>query len=114
MPFINTKTNVSISKDKEKSLKEKLGKAISLIPGKSENWLMLNFEDNSKMYFKGDNSNNICFIEVKIYGQNSDSVYDKMTNELTNIIGSELDIDSSNIYIKYEECEYWGWNGNNF
>jgi len=41
MPFIDTKTNVTITKEKEKELKERLGKAISIIPGKSESWLML-------------------------------------------------------------------------
>ena len=34
MPCIQTKVNVSISPETEKSLKEKLGQAITLIPGK--------------------------------------------------------------------------------
>lgn len=114
MPFINTKTNVKISKEKETILKERLGKAIEIIPGKSENWLMLNFEDNNKMYFRGDDSNNIAFIEVKIYGASTSDTYDKLTNAISTIIGEELDINLDHIYVKYEECEYWGWNGNNF
>ena len=44
MPFISTKTNVNVSKEKEVELKERLGQAISIIPGKSENWLMLAIE----------------------------------------------------------------------
>ena len=35
MPFINTNTNVEISKEKELALKSKLGKAIEIL-GKSE------------------------------------------------------------------------------
>ena len=46
MPFINSKVSVTISGEKEKELKCRLGEAISVIPGKSESWLMLNFEDN--------------------------------------------------------------------
>ena len=44
MPFINTNTNIEISKEQEITLKEKLGKAIEIL-GKSEGWLMLSFED---------------------------------------------------------------------
>ena len=56
MPFISTKTNVSVSKEKETQLKERLGQAISIIPGKSENWLMLAIEGDIPMYFRGDDS----------------------------------------------------------
>ena len=48
MPFINIKTNVSISKESEKQIKSKLGECIKLI-GKTENWLMINIEENQKM-----------------------------------------------------------------
>ena len=44
MPFISTKTNVTVTKEKETQLKERLGQAISIIPGKSESWLMLAIE----------------------------------------------------------------------
>ena len=68
MPFINTKVNVEISEEKEKELKERLGKAIEIIPGKSEQWLMLGFEDNIRLYFRGDNNCKIAFVEVKVFG----------------------------------------------
>ena len=32
MPFIETKTNVTVTKEKEKELKERPGMAISIIP----------------------------------------------------------------------------------
>ena len=41
MPFINSKVSVSMSKEKKDAVKAKLGQAISLVPGKSENWLMV-------------------------------------------------------------------------
>ena len=48
MPFIELKTSVSISKEKEAELKSAFGEAIAIIPGKSEQWLMLNFCDEQK------------------------------------------------------------------
>lgn len=113
MPFINTRTSAEISKEQEILLKEKMGKAISLI-GKSESWLMLNFEDKCRLYFKGDNSKNMAIIEVALFGKANNSQYDALTEKLTEEISEVLKIDPSNVYIKYEEVEHWGYNGFNF
>ena len=114
MPFIHTRTNVKITKEQEISLKEQFGKAISLIRGKSESWLMLNFEDNCRLYFRGDKTTPSAFIEVKIYGSASAKEYDDLTAKITEIISSVLNIQPSQIYVKYEEVEYWGYGGHNF
>lgn len=113
MPFINTKTTAEITKEQELSLKTKLGSAMKLI-GKSESWLMVNFEDNCRLYFKGDNSQDIAIVEVALFGKASDSQYEKMTAEITKIISETLGVDPSCIYVKYEEVDHWGFNGFNF
>lgn len=113
MPFINTKTSAEITKEQETAIKEKLGSAIRLI-GKSESWLMINFEDNCRLYFKGDNSQDIAFVEVALFGKAGNSQYDALTAEITKIISEILGINSENIYVKYEEVEHWGYNGFNF
>lgn len=114
MPFINTKTNIKISPEKEKAVKEKLGQAITAIPGKSESWLMVGFEDECHLYFKGNGDKPLAFVEVKIYGSASAAAYDKLTGLITSIMGEELGISADCVYVKYEEVEYWGWNGANF
>jgi len=114
MPYINTKTNIMISQEKEVAIKKKLGKAIELIPGKSENWLMVSFEDQCSLYFKGESDKAIAFVEVKIFGSSSGSTYDKLTGAITNILNEELGIKPNQVYVKYEEVSNWGWNGSNF
>ncbi len=114
MPCIQTKVNVPISKEKEEIIKSKFGKAIELIPGKSENWLMLSFEDNCSMYFKGAGTEGIAFVEVKLFGKASGDAYNQLTAAITEILNRELGISSSQIYVKYEEAAHWGWNGSNF
>lgn len=114
MPYIQTKTNVTISKEKEASIKSKLGQAIACIPGKSEGWLMLDFEDQCRMYFKGDGTKPMAFVEVKVFGKASAAAYDKLTAAITKIFNEVLEIEPSQVYVKYEEVEYWGWNGSNF
>lgn len=114
MPYINTKLNVGLSKEKEKAIKEKLGNAIAILPGKSENWLMLGFEDGCRLYFKGDDSAPMAYVEVSVYGNSNASAYNKLTAAITQILNEELSVKPDHVYVKYMESEHWGFNGSNF
>ncbi|MHC1681437.1 MAG: phenylpyruvate tautomerase MIF-related protein [Clostridiaceae bacterium] len=114
MPFIGSKVSVKISKEKEEIIKTKLGKAIELIPGKSETFLMIGFEDEYSLYFAGEKLEKGAFIEVKIFGEASKDTYENLTKAICNIYEEELEIPQNKIYVKYEEVKDWGWNGRNF
>lgn len=114
MPCIVTRVNVEIPKQAEEALKTEFGKAISLLPGKSENWLMLSFQDNCRLYFRGKNSEPIAFVEVNLFGKADDAACDKLTAILTELLGKHLGIRPDYVYVKYEETAHWGWNGSNF
>lgn len=112
MPLITTKSSAEISAEKEISLKEKFGKAIELI-GKSENWLMVDFQDNCRLYFKGT-AEPSAMIEIDLFGRATDSGYDALTEKVTEIINEELNIPKDRIYVKYNEISHWGYSGFNF
>ena len=114
MPFIHSKTSVKTTKEQQAEIKKRLGGAISIIPGKSEAWLMINLEDDQKMYFRGDDSEPIAYICVNMYGNPDREAYEKMTAELTKIYGDVLGIAADHMYIKYDASMDWGWNGGNF
>lgn len=114
MPFINSKVSVTMSEDKKERVKRRLGEAITLVPGKSENWLMVGFEDSYDLYFQGNQEAPSAFVEVKIYGGASGEVFDKLTGAICEIFTEELGIPANRTYVKYEEVEHWGWNGSNF
>lgn len=113
MPNISSKINISLPKEKEISIKTKLGKAISLLSGKSEAWLMCSFQDNCALYFQGSDSP-AAFVEVQVYGRINSDEADKLTAEICSIFEAELSIPQNRIYVKYEEVSQWGWNGGNF
>ena len=112
MPLITAKVSTGITKEKEISLKTQFGKAIELI-GKSESWLMVEFLDNCRLYFKGDDSAS-AMIEVDLFGRASDSGYDALTEKITQIVSAELGIPKDRIYVKYSEIGHWGYSGFNF
>ena len=113
MPYIKTRTNTSISKEQETEIKKRLGASITNL-GKSEQWLMVDFDSDCNLYFQGSNENLIAYVEVKLYGEASSEAYNRMTNEISNILNEVLSIDKSNIYVSYYPTSNWGWNGRNF
>ena len=114
MPFINSKVSVKVTPEQRDELKTRLGEAISIIPGKSESWLMLNIEDEQDMYFRGDNSEPIAFVVVNMFGDSNREAFEQMTSELTKIYGDILGVSADHMYIKYAASRDWGWNGSNF
>lgn len=113
MPYIATRTSVSISARKEQAIKARMGEAIALIPGKSEDWLMLSFEDNLSMYFRGSAEEPCAICQVQLYGSADEADYAALTERLTDILYEELEIPTERIYITYAEIGAWGWNGGN-
>lgn len=114
MPFIDSRVSVKTTPEQRKELKERLGQAISLIPGKSESWLMIDLADDQEMYFRGEGQEPTAFISVNLYGDAHRGAFDKMTAELTKIYGEVLGIAPDHMYIKYAASHDWGWNGSNF
>ncbi len=113
MPFINTKYSAEITPAQEQELKTALGNSITLL-GKSESWLMLGFEQNCSLYFRGEKSEKIAYIEVSLYGNASPSACDSFTAELCSLYNKVLGVSADKIYVKYSPTSTWGWNGGNF
>lgn len=76
MPYINTSTNIKITDEKREKLKVRLGRAIENL-GKSESWLMLGFDDEKPMYFKGDSSSPMAFVDISVFGKSTDDGCEK-------------------------------------
>ena len=113
MPFINVKTNVSVSNEQKTSIKSALGRAITAIPGKSEGWLMVGIEPEYDLWFKGSDAP-AAMVEVSVFGSASASAYNALTAKVTDILGGDLGISPDRVYVKYYETSNWGWNGSNF
>lgn len=114
MPFIDSKISKKITEEEEVELKTLLGQAITAIPGKSENWLMTGFEDGYHLYFRGDKSEPMAFVEVMIFGDEDTAAFDKLTGEICRIFEQVLSIRPDHVYVKYSPTRSWGWNGGNF
>ena len=106
--------NPLIGREQELELKAWMGKAIELVPGKSEEYLLLGFEDNCRLWLRSDNTEPIAYIEANIFGNEAHFGYDAFTAEVTMTFHEVLGIPPENIYINYADIPDWGAGGRNF
>lgn len=92
MPFILSHISSPVSKEQETRLKSGLGRVISLVPGKSEQYLLCGFEDNAHLYLRGDDSEPVAYIEAAIFGNESHAGYDEFTAEVCRLYSDVLGI----------------------
>ncbi|MBP3605108.1 MAG: hypothetical protein J6J66_00775 [Clostridia bacterium] len=114
MPMIVTHTTESISKEKKAALTRALGEAITLIPGKTDAYLMLEFQGDCEMAFHGDTQLSLAFVEVKILGRSTKAAYNDLTARICDIMKEVLGVPTDGTYVKYEEIEHWGFDRHNF
>lgn len=114
MPFLISRVSVPISRKQEFTLKTELGKAIELVPGKSEQYLLLCFEDKCRLWLRGDDTKPIAYIEANIFGNESHAGYAAFTYRVTEIFHEVLDIAPDHVYISYTDIPDWGVGGMNF
>ena len=115
MPYIEIVTNVSAGKERIAELAGSMGKAIELMPGKSEKWLAVHVEDLAELSFGGDGDRPAAVVTVKAFGaEQSDGCYDALSGVITDSCSALLGVEPERIYVEYEQTRHWGWNGKNF
>ena len=111
MPFIKIKTSCGITAAQEKSIKTLMGKAIALVPGKSEQYLLMELEDSRRLWLRGKNDSPIAYIEAAVFANEAHLGYDAFTACVTYELSEILDIAPDHVYIKFEDIPAWGVQG---
>ena len=113
MPYIDTKVTVQLSDRKKEEIKSALGKLIETL-GKSENYLMVGIEDSYDLWFGGNKLDKGAYVAVSLLGDAPKECYEKMTEQVCNLMEEQLDIPGNAVYVTYHPVKDWGWNGSNF
>ena len=108
MPYIHAKFTGTVTPEKETEIKSALGEAITLL-GKPERYLMVEIEDNRRLYFGGKNDQPIAFFDVSLLHSAPRASYEKLTARLCEIAKDTMNVDGGNVYVKFEETENWGY-----
>ena len=114
MPFFKAKINFSLYDEQEKILKTELGKAVCVNFGYGEEYLLAIFEENQKIYLRGEKTEKVAYIEVEVFGNKNHTGYKNFSHDVTIIFNEILQIPPQNIYIKFEDITAFGVSGNYF
>ena len=108
MPFINVKTSAELNEAQIKEIVKEMGQAITLFPGKSEAYLMVNVEPGCKLFFKGSDSKNTAFVDVAIFGSSSKEYCGLVTEKVCDVLEEIAGVPSDRTYVKFEFNTLWG------
>ncbi len=111
MPFLISKVNIPISPEQEQELKSKHGKALELVPGKSEEYLFLCVEDQCRLWLRGDSSRPMGYLTVSIFGNESHAGYREFSAAVTDIYRDLFEIAPEDFYIKFDDITAWSVGG---
>lgn len=115
MPVIHTHVSTTTTQVQRDNIAKAYGKAITAIPGKTENWLMCPFEDNMPIYFSGNEDEPAAYVEVNAFGRSVDRAsWEQLTTAICAVLTHELSVPQDRVYIRYTATPDWGWNGSNF
>ena len=112
MPYIKTIANVAIPEDKREAIKAKMGEDAALL-GKNEQFLMVDFCENSPLYF-GGTKDPAAIVCVDLYGSAGADAYKAFCKAATELVGKALAIAPTRVFVKFAEYSHWGWNGDTF
>lgn len=116
MPYIDSSFSKKLTCEEKEKIKSKLGKAIELLPGKSEKSLFIRLHDSQCLYYEGKELDNGAIVEIKMIGTKNREDKNELTKKICNIYNKYLSMNPKNIYIIFTEAksENWGWNGELF
>ena len=111
MPFVRAKVSCAITEEQELRLKGRLGRAIGQIPGKSEAYLLLSFEDNCRLWLRGEKDPTVAYIEAAIFGNEDHRGFDRFAAEAAKAFSEVLGIRADRICIRFEDISSWSVGG---
>ena len=112
MPYIHLKTTESIDAARQEVLDRDLRRITQECLGKGENWVMTGYEPQAQLFFQGEDKQ-IAYVEVKCYGEPNGQGADRMTAQICTLLGQELGVPASRVYVSYFGTDKWGWSGRN-
>lgn len=114
MPLLMLETNQELSEENQEQLLKQLSITTAEALGKPERYVMISLRHNSHMMFAGSRDP-LAYLELKSIGLPADRTTE-LSNTLSNLVTSALDIAIDRVYIEFSDAErhLWGWNGGTF
>lgn len=110
MPYVSISSSQHIADDKAERLQKEIGKAVSVIPGKSIDNCMIQIKGDCKT-FMGGKSVNATFCEIRMLGKAPKDAKKEFAAEVGKAIKAELG-DLDKLFLNFQEYFEWSVDSN--
>ena len=110
MPYVQVIIAHKLEEQQKIALKESLGALISLIPGKTEQGLMISIEDGATMYFRGT-AENCAYVTVNLFLSTFAEKKRDFAQAFSKALSEIAGIEPRNLYMTFAEYSNWFSNG---
>lgn len=107
MPLIHVRTNLAVPEEKRICLQHKMQRAIPLLRGKEESWLMFELTEECFLWFEGTDAP-AAMVEVAVLGGLDAADCEALTERVSQEVSEVLQIPMPRIYVRYSQAPYWG------
>ena len=111
MPLINLQVSFSLDQEEKDSVTKELGQLISLMPGRSEKYLMVAIKDGYSFHLAGEKLDRAAFMDLRLLGRESEEGQERFVVKAQEALSRLLEIPVGNIYTNILEMPHWGARG---
>ena len=115
MPFINTKTNIALSRKQKELAKNALADCIAALNPEWTKVLMVDFEDSCSLSFAGDSIKPCAVVQVNLLDKAVASIpapaMEKVLTAVTEVISKTFVIDTDRVVAFYNYSPCWALGG---
>lgn len=111
MPFIRVSLSKQFSEKQVLEAKSELGKLITLLKGKDESKLMLDFVHSPRMFYRGDGLENGAFLECHLFGPMAEEDKNNFSEATFVMLKNVFGIEPTDIFITFTHHGDWASSG---
>lgn len=111
MPLIVVNTSLTLEKEQKDAIKREMGKAIEIIPGKTEQVLMVDISDGRTIYFRGEEPKQAAHVDVRIYGSANFAIKSEFTLAIYKVLNDTVGLKADEVFVNFNELPVWGSDG---
>ncbi|MDO5734386.1 MAG: hypothetical protein Q4P08_04575 [Eubacteriales bacterium] len=111
MPYIAVHSAKKLSTDEALRLENGLNEAISLIPGKSQELLLIEIIDGVRMSRNGNVREDLLYVDVRCFRKAPFKDNKLFTEAVNGVLEDVLDLQEDSVYLTITEYDSWGTRG---
>jgi len=111
MPYVSVNLSKTVTPSQAKEIKSRIAEAIVLLPGKTEDVLMVQIDDGKTIFYQGAEMDNCAYVDARIYGTCALEHKQVFTKAMYMLFEEILGIHKSKMFLSILEYDTWGING---